>query len=214
MKVSLSKSDMAKLHDSGKVEKDGVEIEFVQENETVETKEPFKGIQAFALSESFNDWKTTKDNPLLEGQFSWMTHDTGDQIGSEPANKITTYMFDDKGNSWEERDYEGYGEFGGMDYYELVAKMNGYDEKDLEDKKLLKKAKVIGKPELRQIGIAIAFDKLKPKTGKKVLFPALVTTPKYNWKRHDFTQEAEPDPNQSWYVEPEYDDYDDDDYGY
>jgi len=33
----------------------------------------------------------------------------------------------------------------------------------------------------------------------------LVTDPRYNWKKHDFTQEPESDPNQSWYVEPEYD---------
>lgn len=135
---------------------------------------------------------------LLEGQFSWLTHDGQIQIGSDPTNKVVTYMFDDKGNKWEERDYEGYGEFGGMDYYELVATMNGYTEADLADKKLMKSARVIGKPELRQLGIALAFDKLKPKNGKKVLFPALVTDPRYNWKRHDFTKEAESDPDQGW----------------
>ena len=65
---------------------------------------------------------------------------------------------------------------------------------------------------MRDIGIDLAFKKLKTKAkGNKVLFPALVEDPKFNWKRHDFTQEAESDPNQSWYQEPEYDDYDDDD---
>jgi|TARA_R110000782_G_scaffold6510_4_gene22372 hypothetical protein len=33
-------------------------------------------------------------------------------------------MLDDKGNSWKEDNYEGYGEFGGKDYYELLAEMN------------------------------------------------------------------------------------------
>ena len=169
-------------------------------------------LNAFRLSESFASFVEKENSPLNEGQFSWMTHDTGDQIGSDPMNKLHVYMFDNEGNRYEEKDYEGYGEFGGMDYYELVAKMNGYTEEDLKDKKLMKKARVMGKPEMRQIGIALAFDEgIKPKNGKKVLFPALVTNKNYNWKRHKFELEADPDPNQSWYVEP---DYDDDDYEY
>jgi len=34
-------------------------------------------------------------------------------------------MIDNKGNRWEENEYEGYGDFGGKDFYELVAEMNG-----------------------------------------------------------------------------------------
>lgn len=140
---------------------------------------------------------------LNEGQFSWMTQDSGEQIGSERENRITVFMYDNEGNQYKEDKYEGYGEFGGMDYYELVAKMNGYTEEDLEGYKGSFK-------EMRQLGIDLAFGKLKTKDKKgKTLFPALVTDPRYNWKRHDFTQEAENDPNQSWYVEPEYDDYED-----
>jgi len=138
---------------------------------------------------------------LNEGQFSWMTYDTDVQIGSESQNTIDVYMYDNEGNQWYEKRYEGYGEFGGMDYYELLAKMNGFTEEDL------KKGQ-----EMRDLGIDLAFKKLKTKDkGRKVLFPALVENPKFNWKRHDFTEEAESDPNQSWYQEPEYDDYDDDD---
>ena len=134
---------------------------------------------------------------LNEGQFSWMTQDTDQQIGSERENTIDVWMYDNEGNSWYEKKYDGYGVFGGMDYYELLAKMNGYSEEDL------KKGQ-----EMREIGIDLAFKKLKTKDkGKKVLFPALVADGKYNWKRHDFTREAESDPNQSWYQEPEYDDY-------
>ena len=131
-----------------------------------------------------------KSYQLNEGQFSWMTHDTGDQIGSEKQNTIDVYMYDNEGNKWKETRYDGYGNFGGMDYYDLVATMNGYDAD-------------------RQKGIDLAFGKLKTKDKKrKTLFPALVTDPRYNWKRHDFTQEAESDPNQSWYQEEEeYDDY-------
>jgi len=148
---------------------------------------------------------------LNEGQFSWITSDTDQQIGSERQNTIDVWMYDNEGNSWYEDKYAGYGEFGGMDYYELLARMNGYSEEDLEDKAVLKAMKY-GK-EMRDIGISLAFKKLKTRDkGKKVLFPALVANGKYNWKRHDFTQEAESDPNQSWYQEPEYDDYEDEYY--
>ena len=137
---------------------------------------------------------------LNEGQFSWMAQDTGDQIGSEKQNTIDVYMYDNQGNQWYENRYEGYGEFGGMDYYELLAVMNGYSEEDVKTMKGSFK-------ELRNLGIDLAFGKIKTKDkGRKVLFPALVTDPKFNWKRHDFTQEPESDPNQSWYQEPEYDD--------
>jgi hypothetical protein len=34
-------------------------------------------------------------------------------------------MTDNKGNKWAETEYEGYGIFGGKDYYELLAEMNG-----------------------------------------------------------------------------------------
>lgn len=139
--------------------------------------------------------------PVNEGQFSWMTQDTGEQIGSEKENRITVYMYDNEGNQYKEDKYDGYGEFGGMDYYELLAKMNGYSEEDLEEVKGPFK-------EMRQLGIDLAFGKLKTKDkGRKVLFPALVEDPKFLWKRHNFTQEPESDPNQSWYVEPEYDEY-------
>ena len=134
---------------------------------------------------------------LNEGQFSWFTQDTEQQIGSERENTIDVWMYDNQGNSWYEKHYQGYGVFGGMDYYELLAKMNGYSEEDLRKGQ-----------EMRGLGIDLAFKKLKTKDkGKKVLFPALVADGKYNWKRHDFTQEAESDPNQSWYQEPEYDEF-------
>jgi hypothetical protein len=133
---------------------------------------------------------STRNEALVtEGQFSWMAQDTGRQIGSERENTITVYMFDDKGQKWEEKKYDGYGEFGGKDYYELLAQMNGVENAD------------------RQDGIDIAFGKTKTKG--KTLFPALVEDPKrFNYKRHDFTVQPDNDPNQSWYQEEEYDDDD------
>jgi hypothetical protein len=123
---------------------------------------------------------------INEGQFSWMTQDDGEQIGSERQNTITVYMHDNEGNSWEEKSYEGYGVFGGLDYYSLLSKMNGYGDD-------------------RGDGIDIAFGKKKSKVGKKTLFPALTSGKKLK-SNHDFTKEPESDPNQSWYQEEE--DYD------
>ena len=163
-----------------------------------------------ALSVAKNHYSGT----LYEGQFSWMTQDSGQQIGSEKQNTIDVWMYDNKGNSWYEKSYDGYGEFGGMDYYELLARMNGYTEEDLEDKAVLKSIRAMGKGSMRDIGIALAFGEGKLKTrdkGGDVLFPALVADARYNWKRHNFKQEADGDPNQSWYQEEEYDDYEDDD---
>ena len=130
---------------------------------------------------------------LTEGQFSWMTQDTGQQIGSQDENKIPVYMFDDKGKYYYEKDYDGYGVFGGMDYYELLDQMNG------------------GSGD-RNRGINLAFGKIK--TDSEILYPALVTRPsEFNYQTHDFTKEAKHDPNQSWYMEPEEDDYNGEDYG-
>jgi hypothetical protein len=150
----------------------------------------------FNLKEHIAKNKATFFGSLTEGQFSWMTQDTGQQIGSQDENKISVYMFDNKGKYWFERDYDGYGVFGGMDYYELLDQMNG------------------GSGD-RSKGIDLAFDKSKE---GETLFPALVVSPSnFNYKTHDFTKEAEHDPNQSWY-EPEEDDFydqnDEEEYGY
>jgi hypothetical protein len=149
------------------------------------------GIEAYFFvgegtkTEIYVDGELVKESKLNEGQFSWMTQDTGQQIGSERQNRITVYMYDNEGNSWEEKGYDGYGEFGGKDFYDLVSTMNGY-------------------PEDRQTGIDLAFEKIKTKDkGRKTLFPALVTNKRYNWKNHDFTTEPDNDPNQSWWFDEE-----------
>jgi len=61
------------------------------------------------------------------GFFSWITQDTNTSIANHHSSQpcATVYMTDDNGNIWEENDYEGYGVFGGKDYYELLAEMNG-----------------------------------------------------------------------------------------
>ena len=66
------------------------------------------------------------------GMFSFITQDTDRSIWAEDDEfkgtefeAFTVYMIDDKGNKWKETAYEGYGRFGGKDFYELLAEMNG-----------------------------------------------------------------------------------------
>ena len=142
----------------------------------------------FDLKKAILENKSTFFSSLTEGQFSWFTQDTNQQIGSEDENTLPfVYMHDNKGNKWLEKRYEGYGVFGGKDYYELLDQMNG------------------GSGD-RSEGIRLAFDDAAVAAGK-VLFPALTvsaTLPRF----HDFTEESPHDPNQSWYT-PEEDDDDD-----
>ena len=62
------------------------------------------------------------------GFFSWKTQDTNKSIPNieqSTRDTFTVYLRDDKGNVWKEEAYSGYGDFGGKDYYELLAEMNG-----------------------------------------------------------------------------------------
>jgi len=61
------------------------------------------------------------------GFFSWKTQDTDRSIPNRWSVRkpFTVVMTDDKGNKWFEQNYDGYGRFGGKDYYELLAEMNG-----------------------------------------------------------------------------------------
>jgi|TARA_R110000744_G_scaffold21995_1_gene56465 hypothetical protein len=67
------------------------------------------------------------------GVFSFITTDTKDSVPNkwqEKRQTFTVYLKDDKGNVWKESQYEGYGEFGGKDIYELIAEMNGFVGRD------------------------------------------------------------------------------------
>ena len=61
------------------------------------------------------------------GFFSWRTSDTHASISNKYSSRhaFAVKMLDNQGNEWEEKQYEGYGDFGGRDYYELLAHMNG-----------------------------------------------------------------------------------------
>ena len=66
------------------------------------------------------------------GFFSWRTQDTDKSIANNYSIRkvFKVDMIDNKGNVWTENDYDGYGVFGGKDYYELLAEMNGVVERD------------------------------------------------------------------------------------
>lgn len=63
------------------------------------------------------------------GFFSWKTQDTNKSIANKHSDRPTfkVVMHDNKANKWIEEDYDGYGVFGGKDYYELLAEMNGQE---------------------------------------------------------------------------------------
>lgn len=96
------------------------------------------------------------------GQFSWFTQDTHHRIVN--GEEHTVYLVDDKGNKYKENFYEGYGVFGGKDFYELLAEMNGYSYKEcgdnsgaitLPDGRKVTTDNVSG--DIRSIGIRLAF---------------------------------------------------------
>ncbi len=86
------------------------------------------------------------------GFFSWKTQDTDKSIANEYSNRKTfrVQMLDNKGNVFTESEYEGYGVFGGKDYYELLAEMNGFESDKTGDEYT---------HEARGFGINLAFSK-------------------------------------------------------
>ena len=91
------------------------------------------------------------------GFFSWKTSDTGRSIANEyqDAREVfTVFMHDDKGKVWIEESYGGYGVFGGKDYYELLAEMNGFTPDDVE---ALDREGINVYNDFRGIGISLQF---------------------------------------------------------
>ena len=89
------------------------------------------------------------------GFFSWNTMDTDKSIANEHSNRKTfrVQMMDNKGNVWTEDNYDGYGRFGGKDFYELLAEMNGFVSEKYE------KGTEEYTDEARGFGINLAFSK-------------------------------------------------------
>jgi len=86
------------------------------------------------------------------GFFSWKTQDTDKSIANNYSIRkaFKVDMIDNKGNVWTENNYEGYGVFGGKDFYELLAEMNGFTS-DLTGDSYTDAA--------REFGIDLAFSK-------------------------------------------------------
>lgn len=102
------------------------------------------------------------------GCFSWITNDTKRSIiikgyGTKKYPCRTVYMWDNNGHCWEEREYEGYGVFGGKDFHILLAEMNGVVEDDYEKK--------------RSIGIRLEFG-----SGNGIIYPNLTESSRWSWK--------------------------------
>jgi len=124
------------------------------------------------------------------GQFSWIAQNTDEAILESDARKRygkvqVVVMVDNKNNRYVEKDYQGYGMFGGKDFYDLVAEMNNSANSPDETKYVTA---------TRGAGINIAF------SGKKFLSPNLYiatsTEPIESFKWVD--SEPESDPNQGW----------------
>ena len=162
------------------------------------------------------------------GQFSWFTMDTHRRIVN--GEEHTVYLVDDKGNKWKEERYEGYGVFGGKDFYELLAEMNGYSHKDYEDG-----SGVISCPDgrkvgtdrvtddIRHIGIELAFgidgdfnSKYSEGNNPNIKWPALTESGEYIigipeadpvQGFEDVWEESGEDEENDWCFDDEEDDY-------
>ena len=116
------------------------------------------------------------------GVFSWITQDTNKSIaiaGNPGGRKhMSVTMTDNQGNHWREHAYEGYGEFGGMDYYVLVARMNPSLHSEVEKEMRNKSNHFIENPiSLRDIGIEIAFGNY----ADEAKFPNLTEATQWQW---------------------------------
>ena len=135
------------------------------------------------------------------GFFSWKTQDTDNSIANQYSNRKTfrVQMLDNKGNVWTEDTYEGYGRFGGKDFYELLAEMNGFESDKTGDEYT---------DEARGFGINVAFkDNPNGIATKGVFYPNLIEQAD-GW----FYNESGPDNCEYqgyFYDETDYDDEDD-----
>ena len=62
------------------------------------------------------------------GFFSWNTCDGGNSIANAYSTRptFTVHMITPDGQVFTEPRYDGYGDFGGKDFYELLAEINGF----------------------------------------------------------------------------------------
>lgn len=100
------------------------------------------------------------------GFMSWITRDTKRSIPNKYSGRKTfpVYLIDNKGNKWCEKDYEGYGVFGGKNYFVLLTEMNGLGTGD-EEKDRITGCFLVGR--------------------KGFIYPNLVENPNKAWKNKE-----------------------------
>lgn len=104
------------------------------------------------------------------GCFSWIAQNSNRSIvingyGTRKYPSRTAYMWDNTGRRWKQHQYEGYGVFGGKDYFVLLAEMNR--EYAIE----------VGDDEKREDGIAIEY-------GNKIniFYPNITDCKEWTWR--------------------------------
>lgn len=119
------------------------------------------------------------------GCFSWITQNSNrsiimDGYGTRRYPCRTVYMWDNKGRRWREPNYEGYGVFGGKDYYVLMAEMNQEYGPDVTDK------------QKRDDGINLVYPDLNsfaagpdPNRKKGLLFPNFTDCREWTWRNEE-----------------------------
>lgn len=164
------------------------------------------------------------------GQFSWKTQDTHQPIfcdWDQYGDRQTIYMIHPiDGTLYKEDGYEGYGVFGGRDFYELLADVNKIESSKLDRAKndiekfnyvFTKDFKDLTHDELkykREFGIDLWFKYVEPgypyehiADPYKVISPILVKNPAH-WRIYTgFGKHPESDPNQGWHTEENNEEY-------
>lgn len=111
------------------------------------------------------------------GVFSWITQDTKRSISIHKPFKVV--MSDNRGNKFIEENYNGYGIFGGKDFYQLAAEMNNIPgiTGDVDND--------------RSLGINIYFSK----NSSRYIFPNLNEDESLEWKN----EKPDDCPNQGFF---------------
>ena len=142
------------------------------------------------------------------GQFSWKAQDTGRPIyndSDEYGDYQIVYMVDPRdGTIYKEDNYEGYGVFGGRDFYELLAEMNGLVPVR-KDWKNLTKDEI---DDRRMEGIRLWFASIEPdsytyenKYKVKEFWSPILIEDLDNWEKYKhLNYYPDSDPNQGWHT--------------
>lgn len=144
------------------------------------------------------------------GEFSWHKQDTKEPIYSTRGHQSVVYMVDPRdGKAYKEEKYEGYGVFGGKDYYALLAEINKDNPEVLQKfgEDFFDGADWSNDDETRHLGIDLAFAGTDFEDGGLsvgVIYPILVED--YDKWKEFIGQAPESHENQGWYCDEEYED--------